>query len=92
MYITRIKSDLEAEGWILLPHDERYPKSGKTFGMYKDNFMMGVDLRGTIPYFQILLKDPSLWCDKIHNPENWRVTVRLESIEQFRQLEKLINN
>lgn len=90
--LVSVKKDLIAEGWSIYEPKRYSFADNRIFAMKKDNFIMNVDIRGSIPYFQIILRDPSLWMDKIHNPEHWRVTLRCNSIEEFRQLEKLLNN
>lgn len=87
-----ITRDIMKEGWIMHAPGLYSIQSKRYFGFTKGNFMMALDMRGPKIWIHILLKDPSLMCDQIPNPENWRVTVAIKSIEEFRQIEKIINN
>lgn len=87
-----VTRDIMNEGWIMHAPGMYSIQHKRYFGFTKNNFMMALDMRGPKIWIHILLKDPSLLCDQMTNPENWRVTVAIKSIEEFRQIEKIINN
>ena len=54
----------------------------------KDNYYMSIDYKTKICRF--ILRDPSLFDNVISDPENIRIILKIETIQQFKQLQNML--
>jgi hypothetical protein len=78
------KESLEKLGWKYL---KKYENSKREV-YEKDNFFLSRSNEDHI--IRIILKDPSLILDQISDPQNVRIVLKIETIQQFKSLETML--
>jgi len=79
------KESLEELGWKFMKDFE----TNTLRQLYeKDNYYMSVDYSTNICRF--ILRDPSLFIDIIPDPENIRTILKIETMQQFKQLQNML--
>jgi len=79
------KEALVQLGWKFI---EKYSESSGKEVYEKDNFYLSRSDQDNI--VRIIAKDPSLLLDRLSDPENVRLVLNIENMQQFKSLETML--